>query len=324
MRIPEKVMLMADDIRTMRVRGAVKIGRYAAEALINAAQLYNPQEHGDFVKYINEVSRILLGTRPTAVTLPNSVRFILKKLYDAMKKSHDVEYLRNAVIMAGNTFISRSYEAVKLISEFGSRLIEDGYTIYTHCNSSVVTSILVTAHKMGKNIKVYVNETRPKYQGYITALELSREGIDVTLVIDAAAGYFLRNTDLVLVGADAISSHGALVNKIGTSQLALLARTMNIPFYSAAETYKFSPNTMIGEMIEIEERDYTEVVDKDFIEKYKINVRNPAFDVTPPQYISAIITEKGIIPPIGVALILVEEYGWTLGEEFPSKIIEEN
>ncbi|MGC8949522.1 MAG: S-methyl-5-thioribose-1-phosphate isomerase, partial [Thermoprotei archaeon] len=188
----------------------------------------------------------------------------------------------------------------------------------------VVTSILVTTHKMGKNIKVYVNETRPKYQGYITALELSREGIDVTLVIDAAAGYFLRNADLVLVGADAISSHGALVNKIGTSQLALLARTMNVPFYSAAETYKFSPNTMIGEMIEIEERDYTEVVDKDFIDKYKINVRNPAFDITPPQYISAIITEKGIIPPIGVALILVEEYGWTLGEEFPSNIIEEN
>ncbi len=323
MRIPEKVLLMADDIKTMRVRGAVKIGRYAAEALITAAQLYDPHEHGDFIRYINEVAKVLLGTRPTAVTLPNSVKFVLKSLRDAMKKSHDVEYLRNSVIMAGNTFISRSYEAVKLISEFGARLIEDGYTIYTHCNSSVVTSILVTAHRQGKNIKVYANETRPKYQGRITAAELAREGIDVSLIIDAATGYFLKDADIVLVGADAISSHGALVNKIGTSQLALLAKMMNIPFYTAAETYKFSPNTMIGEIIEIEERDKSEVVDDEFVKKYKINVRNPSFDITPPQYISAIITERGIIPPMGVALILIEDYGWMLGEEIQTQITEE-
>lgn len=323
MRIPEKVLLMADDIRTMRVRGAVKIGRYAAEALITATQLYDPHEHGDFVKYINEVAKVLLGTRPTAVTLPNSIKFVLKSLNDAMKKSRDIEYLKNAVITASNAFISKSYEAIKLISEFGARLIEDGYIIYTHCNSSVVTSILVTAHKQGKNIKVYVNETRPKYQGRITAAELAHEGIDVSLIIDAAAGYFLRDADMVLVGADAISSHGALVNKIGTSQLALLAKMMNVPFYTAAETYKFSPNTVIGEVIEIEEREPFEVVDEDFIKRYKVNVKNPAFDITPPQYISAIITEKGIIPPMGVALILVEDYGWALGEEISTQIIEE-
>lgn len=323
MKIPEKVLLMADDIKTMRVRGAVKIGRYAAEALVVATQLYDPREHGDFVKYINEVAKVLLGTRPTAVTLPNSIKFVLKNLHDAMKKSHDIEYLKNAVITAGNAFILRSYEAIRLISEFGSRLIEDGYTIYTHCNSSVVTSILVAAHKQGKNIRVYVNETRPKYQGRITAAELVREGIDVSLVIDAAAGYFLKNADMVLVGADAISSHGALVNKIGTAQLALLAKMMNIPFYTAAETYKFSPNTMIGEIIEIEEREVNEVIDEEFIKKYKINVKNPAFDITPPQYISAIITEKGVIPPMGVSLILIEDYGWMLGEEIPTQITEE-
>ncbi|MEM0438639.1 MAG: ribose 1,5-bisphosphate isomerase [Sulfolobales archaeon] len=300
-RIPSEVLRIADDIRSMRIRGAGRIARAAAEALMIAATNYSGEDLGDFTRYMEDISRLLLSTRPTAVSLPNAVSYVMKQL---RKDYRGVEDARAAVISAARSFIEHSKRAVEAISIIGSRMIKGGETIVTHCNSSAVTGILAKAWSDGKMFRVYATETRPRFQGYITARDLASKGIPVTLIPDSAAVYAMRRADLVIVGADAISSNGALVNKIGTSQIALAAKAHGVPFYVAAETYKFSPYTLIGEPIEIEERDAEEVIHP---VPEGIMVRNPVFDATPAEYIDAIITEIGVISP-EMAIIIITDY----------------
>jgi ribose 1,5-bisphosphate isomerase len=173
-----------------------------------------------------------------------------------------------------------------------------------------------TAWAYGKRFEVFVTETRPRFQGHITAAELSKAGIPVTLILDDAVRYFMQEVDKVIVGADAITANGALVNKIGTSMVALAAHEAKVKVYAAAETYKFSPETMIGELVKIEERDSSEVISQKELEQIgSIKVRNPSFDVTPPEFIDLIITEWGIIPPVGAILILEDVFGVVTPEE---------
>jgi ribose 1,5-bisphosphate isomerase len=300
--IPEEVLRIAEDIRSMRIRGAGRIARAAAEALMIAAEGYKGDLEG-FARYMEEVSRVLLSTRPTAVSLPNAVSYIMK----AVRKDYgDVREAVEAVVKVATEFKEYSEKALELIAEIGSRIIDNGATIVTHCNSSAVVSILARAWSEGKRFRVYATETRPRYQGYITARDLASRGIPVVLITDSAMTYAVRRADLVLVGADAITSNGALINKVGTSQVALVSRTYGVPFYVAAETYKFSPYTLVGEIVEIEERDPREVLDP-LIDG--IEVRNPAFDATPPEYIDAIITEIGIISPEMAILVITDFLG---------------
>ena len=186
----------------------------------------------------------------------------------------------------------------------------------THCNSSAAISVMKTTWEQGKKFEVFVTETRPRFQGYLTASELSKVGIPVTMILDDAVRYFMQDVDKVIVGADAITANGALVNKIGTSMVALAAHEAKVRFFVAAETYKFSPETMIGELVTIEERDVGEMLSKKELDHLgKIKVRNPSFDVTPAEYIDLIITERGIIPPVGAILILEEVFGVVTPEE---------
>lgn len=185
----------------------------------------------------------------------------------------------------------------------------------THCDSSAAFKVIETAWRRGKKIKVYVTETRPRFQGRITAERLGRLGIPVILIIDSAVRHFMNDVDRVLVGADAVSANGAVVNKIGTSLMALAARESRTHFFVAAESYKFSPETMFGELVRIEERDASEVILPSEIKCQNISVSNPSFDVTPPEYIDLIITERGIIPPQAAILILQEALGVVTPEE---------
>ncbi|MEM4971647.1 MAG: ribose 1,5-bisphosphate isomerase, partial [Sulfolobales archaeon] len=254
--IPEEVIRIADDIKSMRIRGAGRIARAAADALMIAAKSYRGDLDG-FVKYMEKISKILLSTRPTAVSLPNAISYVMKA---TRRRYRSVEEAIEAVVRAAIEFKEYSERALELIGEIGSKMIEDGMVIMTHCNSSAVTSILSRAWGDGKRFRVYATETRPRYQGYITARDLASRGIPTTLITDSAVAYVMRKADLVLVGADAIASNGALINKIGTSQVALAAKVYGVPFYVAAETYKFSPYTLAGEAVEIEERDPREIL----------------------------------------------------------------
>ncbi len=290
----------ARKIKTMEVRGAARIARFAAETLKKFAESVD----GDFDRGMRWAAETLLNTRPTAVSLFNAVNYVLN--YEG---SNDEEKRRDAIRRA-EEFVRWVDTAREKIGEIGAKRIKDGYVVMTHCNSSAALSVIKTAFRQGKKIEVIATESRPRYQGHLTVRELSEEGIPVTLIVDSAVRYFMNDVDCVIVGADTITVNGALINKIGTSQIALCAKEARVPFMVAAETYKFSPKTLFGELVVIEERDPEEVAPKDILNLKNVRVRNPAFDVTPREYIDLIITEVGAIPPEMAYIIIRERLGY--------------
>ncbi|MBM4401338.1 MAG: ribose 1,5-bisphosphate isomerase, partial [Crenarchaeota archaeon] len=257
-------------------------------------------------------------------SLPNAVKFVMKRVAEAKDKTNVAE-IRSLTKDVADRFIQESKEAVKKIGEIGARRINAGDVLLTHCNSQAAIEIIKTAWDQKKKVKVFVTETRPRFQGRETAKILGEKGIPTVMVVDGAVRYVMNKVDKVIVGADAIAANGAVVNKIGTSTIALAAKEARTPFYVATETYKFDPDTSLGELISIEERDPSEVIPKRELQKLKnVKVFNPSFDVTPPEYIDLIITEKGIIPPQAAISVIQQEFGWMLFERTGRRnIIEE-
>ncbi len=318
--VDKRILDIAESIKEMKIRGAGTIARAAAEALKIAAETFKGKDYREFMNYFDYVADLILKTRPTAVSLPNAIRMIKRPVYKKVCETTDLEEIKGTVVSAVNKFIEESKKAINTIAEIGSRRIKPGNIILTHCHSRTALSVITTAHKKfikenKEGLRVIATETRPRFQGLITAKSLADEGIPVTLIVDSAVRSFIEEADLVIVGADAIAANGAIVNKIGTSLVALAANEARVRVYVAAETIKFSPETLVGALVEIEERPATEVVDEKFLKKNPlIKVRNPAFDVTPPEYIDLIITEKGVFSPQVAAIILKDELGWSLQE----------
>ncbi|MEM0118233.1 MAG: ribose 1,5-bisphosphate isomerase [Conexivisphaerales archaeon] len=307
-------------IKEMKVRGAGRIARVAVKALddyVSEVRAENPKE---LYETLLQASARLKSSRPTAVSLPNALNYVVNAAKKAVDRKEDVESVKKAVREAALWFIKMSEGAIERIGEIGGKRIVDGDVVLTHCNSEAAISVLSKAHRQGKRIEVLVTETRPLMQGRMTASILSRRGLDVTLIPDSAVRLYMHKVDKVVVGADAIASNGAVVNKIGTSQIALIAHESRTRFYVAAETYKLSPTTMLGELVEIEQRSPLEVVPSSWKKKNRnVKVMNPAFDVTPPEYIDIIITEQGVYPPQGIILLMKEMYpepmvAWSVGE----------
>jgi len=313
---PRELSKLTEGIRIMKIRGAAEIGRAAVDGLAIAASASKARNASGYMKDLEAAYRLLIATRPTAVSLPNALRYVMHRVDKAHSKGMETDELRALTLRATEDFKKSSFEAVARIADMGAKRILDGDLIMTHCNSSVALDILCHARKEGKDFKVIATETRPRFQGRLTAKVLSDAGIPVTLIIDSAARYFMPKVDKVVVGADVVTSNGAVVNKIGTSQIALAAREARVRVFVGAETYKFSPSTILGELVEIEQRPSSEVIPPEELRKLKgVRVANPAFDVTPPEYIDIIITERGVISPQAAVLILMEEFGWSIGEE---------
>jgi len=304
----DQVLKTAEKISSMQIRGAGRIATAAAASLRDFSLGLQVQSLEEFNSEIQRAADVLLRTRPTAVSLSNAIRMVTK--YQAS----NLESARQAVIENADRFIENSRKAVERIGQIGSRRIRDGDTVLTHCNSQAALSVISTAHKAGKKVKVIATESRPRFQGITTIGMLDKIGVETELIVDSAVRSVMNEIDLVVVGADVITANGTLVNKIGTAQIALSAREARTSFMVAAETYKFSPKTILGELVTIEEREPEEVLPD--ISRYKhVKVRNPAFDVTPHQYIDLICTEAGAIPPEMSYLIIRERLGWELEEE---------
>ena len=190
----------------------------------------------------------------------------------------------------------------------------------THCHSTDALACVEAALEDGKEIEAIVKETRPRKQGHIAARQLREWGVPVTLIVDNAARRYLDRADHVLVGADSIAADGSVVNKVGTSGLAVTARERGVPMMVAAQTIKLHPDTMTGHTVEIEMRDEAEVVSE--AERAEIagdaddelRVENPAFDVTPPRHVDAIVTERGQFPPESIVVLMRELFGGSTGE----------
>ena len=234
----------------------------------------------------------------------------------ARPRAGTFEEARKGVINRAEQFIHSSQHAVENIALFGARHIQDGDTILTHCNSEAALGCILEAHRSGKEIEVFATEVRPRNQGYFTIRTLNDAGIKTNFIVDSAVRSFISDVDLVIVGADAVTVNGAVINKIGTSQVAHTAHEARVNVLVAAETYKFAPRTIFGELIQIEERDGDEVLADAIASTLPhVTVRNPAFDVTPAEYIDLIVTEAGAIPPQMAYIIIREHLGWGI-EEF--------
>jgi len=302
----------AEKIKSMEIRGAGRIAREAAEALRRHATEIRAGNLVSFRREMESAAQTLVATRPTAVSLPNAVHIVMSGLDQA----RTLEDAQDGVILRAEQFIHSSQHAVEKIAQFGARHIRDGDTILTHCNSEAALGCIIEAHRSGKEIEVYATEVRPRNQGLVTIRTLDDAGIKTNFIVDSAVRSFIHEVDLVIVGADAVTVNGAVVNKIGTSQVAHTAHEARVNVLVAAETYKFAPRTIFGELIQIEERAGNEVLADEIASTLPhVTVRNPAFDVTPAEYIDLIVTEAGAIPP-QMAYIIIREYlGWGI-EEF--------
>ena len=296
---------IAEAIKTLVVRGAPAIGVSGAFGLALAALQSNAKEKDELINYLENAKKILFETRPTAVNLS----WGLDKIMQVAKNAENVDEIRKSVVEAAKQMAEDDIKTNMSMGKNGSELFNDNDTIMTHCNAGALATVgygtalgVIRATKdSGKNIKVIATETRPVQQGSrLTAFELKHDGIDVSLIPDTAVGYTMAN-DLVngvIVGADRILRTGHVFNKIGTYQVATMAKKHNIPFYVAAPLSTFDLQSKPDDII-IEQRKASEVTgigDKRTAPD-GIDVINPAFDMTPPELISAIITENGVAKP---------------------------
>lgn len=296
---------VAERIRSMEIRGAAEIARRAALAIREEAEAYQGRDLQELRTRLERSRDVLIASRPTAISLWNGVQYVFK---DTSKLTTAEEY-RSTVIKNADHFVKRSKNALKTIGKLGANRIRDGDKVLTHCNSKAAIAVMAEAWAQGKRFEAFCTESRPWRQGVLTANDLAKLGIPCTMIIDSAVRYVMKDLDLVLVGADTIASNGALINKIGTSQVALAAHEARVSFNVCAETFKFSPRTIYGEMVKIEERDATEVVKPGEVPP-EVRIFNPVFDATPPEYIDAIITEIGVIPPFAAYQVIVKELGY--------------
>ena len=294
---------VANAIKTLVVRGAPAIGVSGAFGLALAALQSNASTKEKMINDLNSAKNVLFETRPTAVNLA----WGLKKIMEVARSCKDPEEIKKIVVETAKQMADQDVKINMTMGKHGSKLFDDNDTVLTHCNAGALATVgygtalgVIRASKeSGKNIKVIATETRPVQQGSrLTAFELKHDGIDVSLIPDTAVGYTLANNlvNKIIVGADRILKTGHVFNKIGTYQVALLAKHHNVPFYVAAplSTFDLSSNP---EDVVIEQRKSSEVtgIGEKKTAPNDINVINPAFDMTPPELISGIITENGVI-----------------------------
>ena len=296
---------VADAIRTLVVRGAPAIGVSGAFGLALAALQSDAKEKVQLIQDLETAKKILFETRPTAINLS----WGLENIMSVAKDGETVDQIRTSIVETAKRMAEDDIQINMSIGKNGSELFSDNDTVMTHCNAGALATVgygtalgVIRATKeSGKNIKVIATETRPVQQGSrLTAFELKHDGIDVSLIPDTAVGYTMANSLVngVVVGADRILRTGHVFNKIGTYQVATMAKKHSIPFYVAAPLSTFDLESRPEDVI-IEQRKASEVTgigDKKTAPD-GINVINPAFDMTPPELISGIITENGIAKP---------------------------
>jgi methylthioribose-1-phosphate isomerase len=298
-------------IKSMVIRGAPAIGLAAALGAALGAQGIPARDAEVFRRRFREICREIGSARPTAVNLTWALEGMQAKAEQASGRG--VGQVKNLLIREARRMVAEDVAINRALGRAGQEVIRDGDTILTHCNAGALATggygtalgVIRAAREAGKKVRVFADETRPFLQGTrLTAWELTRDRIPVTLITDSMAGHFMKKglIDRVIVGADRIAANGDAANKIGTYSVAVLAKAHRIPFYVAAPCSTIDPKIKTGEAIPIEERDEKEVTHwaGQRLAPAGISVLNPAFDVTPASHITGIITERGLLkPPFG-------------------------
>ncbi len=304
---------IARAIRELRVRGAPAIGVTAAMGVALGAQAVRATDYDGFAKAVLEICDHLAATRPTAVNLFWAIERMKRTL--AGLRGQPLDVIARRLVEESQRILDEDVAMNRAIGAHGAALVRDGQTILTHCNAGALATagygtalgVVRAAWEQGKRVRVLADETRPVLQGArLTAWELKQDGIPVTLITDNMAGALMRQgrVDLCLVGADRIAANGDVANKIGTYAVAVLAKAHGIPFYVAAPHSTIDLATPTGDHIPIEQRrpeEVTAICGGPTIAPADVDVLNPAFDVTPAAYVTAIITERGVLTPSELA-----------------------
>lgn len=302
-------------IAEMEIRGAATIADAAAGALAAQAAESDAESPADFRAELRAAARALHDTRPTAVSLPNALRYVF-----AGMEGGTVEELRRSVERRATVFREDLDDAQETLGEIGAGRLGDGDVIMTHCHSTDAMACVEAAVAAGTDLEAVVKETRPRNQGHITARQLRELGAPVTLIVDNASHRFMDDVDHLLVGADSIAADGSVVNKVGTAGLAVSARDRGVPVIVAAQSIKLHPKTLTGAAVEIEERADEEVIDPATRDEIgDPAVANPAFDVTPPRHVDAIVTEHGQFPPESVVILMRELFGESVADPWTKR-----
>lgn len=303
--VRESVTDTAAAIARMEIRGAAAIAEATATALREQATASDATDAATLQSELRAAARKLHATRPTAVSLPNTLRYVLNRM-----NGDDVEAVRESVVSAADDFCERLDRAQSDLGTVGANRLTTGDTVMTHCHSTDVLACLETALDQGKELSAIVKETRPRKQGHLTARRLDELGVPVTFVVDSAAHAYLDEVDHVFVGADTITADGTVINKIGTAGLAASARERSVNFVVAAQTLKLDPETLSGGRVDIEHRAPSEVLSDEQRRGFdSVEIANPAFDRTPARHVDAIVTERGQFPPESIVTLMRELYG---------------
>jgi methylthioribose-1-phosphate isomerase len=298
---------VAEAIKEMVVRGAPAIGVAAAMGVALGARDTKAENPETLDPEFQKICEVIGSTRPTAVNLFWAIER-MRNLYQSLRReNHSLNDIRARLIAEAQQMHTEDIKANRSMGKHGAELIPDGATVLTHCNAGALATagygtalgVIRAAVEAGKKVAVFADETRPFLQGArLTAWELHKDNIPVTLITDNMAGHFMKagKIDCVVVGADRIAANGDVANKIGTYSVAVLAKENNLPFYVAAPISTLDLSIASGEQIPIEERNEREVthIRNAQLAPAGISIANPAFDVTPHRYVAAIITERGV------------------------------
>ena len=288
------------DIRSMKIQGAINVAKKGAQALFDHSEEMKFIEVNKKINLLRKAAEKLIDTRPTEPALRNALAYYFSNINKTSNKT-----LHNHLHLKYNDIMNHFKEAESRIVKFGAKKIKDGMIVYTHCHSSTVCNILIRAKEEGRNFEVYNTETRPLYQGRMTAKELAKAGIKVTHFVDSAARHAIKKADIVLLGADAITTT-KVYNKIGSEIFSMVAHELDVPVFCCADSWKFDPDSIEGFDEEIEKRMGEEVWPN---APKNVEIYNYAFDKISPEYITGIISDLGVYNHS----IFVEEAHKTIG-----------
>jgi len=291
----DQLLKDAERIKSLEIQGASNVATSAIDFLSNYAKRLKCENIEKCFENLYNARDILINTRPTEPAMKNGLKFIMNKL-EQEKETCIAEYISDIIEKYKNQYYDMLQKSKKKIAEIGARRFpaaSKNFIVMTHCHSSLVTAILLEAKKQGKDFKVINTETQPRLQGRKTAKKLLKAGVEVIHVVDSAMRWAVRHyqVDLIIIGADSITSEGTIINKIGSRLLALVAHEEHVPFYVASPLLKYNPETNLGILETIEMRDPEEIWENP---PEGIEILNPAFETVSRRYIDGLITEAGI------------------------------
>ncbi len=292
MNVNADILKQIDEIRKDKKHGASELARQAIAVLKCVVEKSRATNTTELTAELQSIGQELISVRPAMAPVSNIVSRLLN-IIDRNLLDNDLSTLKQIALSTADKLVDNSYKSTARIAEYGSSLIKNGFNIFTHSYSSTVIAVLREASRKYIDIKVIVTGSRLNSTGENTANELGECGIAVTYINGIAMGLYISNVNMVIVGADRICADGILINGIGTYLLALAADRAGVPFYVACDTLKFDPN-LKGSEVDLEEKESSEIIEPAKLPAGTA-IKNPYFDITPPEFIKAVITENGIL-----------------------------